>query len=223
MKKLMIFIAAIMCSIGVSAQSREYIRKMIREYGECKNVAITKYNGDLMLYGNNGWAATGCPKGLTDAIKELHAENETIVDVQLTDNGSWLILYGSNGFVWNDIPYSLEQKIRAWHEDNQTITSVTFNDDGDWIIVSKEYVSSSDSDIQDWVVAGMDNYGPVWATCITDDAAVVVYERGFRFLGEVPNDLQESLREADFNVYRVKIAGSAWFFSDGKRRYHYNM
>lgn len=223
MKKLFLLISLAIVSIQASAQSREYIRNQIERHGECRNVAITEYNGDLMLYGRNGWAATGCPDGLTEALHELNDEEQFINDVQLTNDGSWLIVYGKNGLRWNDIPYSLEQKLRAWNNNNEEITSVTFNDVGDWIAVSTEHIAASSRELQDWVADGMDYYGAVLATCITEDAAVVVYEEGYRFLGEVPQDLKRRLETVSFNVYRVKIAGSAWFISDNKSRYSYNM
>ena len=223
MKKILTVLLLTVISVSVSAQSREYIRNQIQRYGECRNVAITEYNGDLMLYGTNGWAATGCPEGLTDALHELNEENKYITDVQLTNEGCWLIVYGDNGIRWNDIPYSLEKKLREWNANGETITSVSFNDAGDWIAVSTEHISSSDSDLQDWVVGGMNKYGGVWATCVTDDAAVVVYEEGYRFLGNVPEDLKRRLDTISFNVYRIKIAGTAWFISDNKSRYAYNM
>lgn len=223
MKKLLSLFTVLLISVSVFGQSREYIRNQISQRGECRNVAITKYNGDLMLYGQNGWAATGCPSSLTDALHDLNNKREYITDVQLTDNGSWLIIYGDNGCRWNNIPYSLEKKLREWNESGEVITSVSFNDAGDWIAVSKRYISSSDTDIQEWVVDGMHNYGAVWATCITDDAAVVVYEGGYRFLGNVPSDLKRKLEVVQFDVYRVKISGTAWFISDGTRRYSYNM
>lgn len=224
MKKLLFTLLAVILSItGYAQRSREYIRQNIKEKGECRNVAITRYNGDLMLYGRNGWAATGCPDGLTDTLDELNDDNEFIRDVQLTDNGSWLVLYGDNGFVWNDIPYSLESKLRDWNDKGEEITSVTFNDSGDWILISKNYISASSSEIQDWIVGGMDEYGGVYATCLTESAAVVVYEEGYKFLGDVPDDLRERLRAVTWDVFFVKIAGTAWFFSDGKSRYDYNM
>lgn len=224
MKKLLFTLLAVILSItGYAQRSREYIRQNIKEKGECRNVAITRYNGDLMLYGRNGWAATGCPDGLTDTLDELNDDNEFIRDVQLTDKGSWLVLYGDNGFVWNDIPYSLESKLRDWNDKGEEITSVTFNDSGDWILISKNYISASSSEIQDWIVGGMDKYGGVYATCLTENAAVVVYEEGYKFLGDVPDDLRERLRDVTWDVFFVKIAGTAWFFSDGKSRYDYNM
>ena len=73
--------------LGAQPSDRKFIKQQISKHGECRNVAITEYNGDLMLYGKNGWAANGCPDGLTDALDELNDDNEYIDDVQLTENG----------------------------------------------------------------------------------------------------------------------------------------
>lgn len=203
--------------------SREYIRNQIRNWGECKNVAITKYNGDLALYGRNGWAGTGLPSGLSKALNELNRDQKLIVDVQITDNGSWLILIGNNGFRWSGVPSSLERKLYEYNDRNDVVTSVTFNDDGDWIIISQEHFSSSASWIQDWLRDGLDKYGALWAACITSDAMVACYEEGYKFYGNVPSDLKQALQETDMDVSRIKIAGTAWFFGDGNGRYRYNM
>ena len=212
-----LFLGLILSSNVAMAQplDRSFIRQQIRENDQCRNVAITKSNGDLMLYGQNGWAADGCPAGLTQAMNELNNQHEYIDDVQLTESGRWLILYGDNGLLWNNIPAVLEQTLREWNANNEVITSVSFNDDGEWIAVSENYICASDPDIQNWVAEGIDKFGVVWTTCITDDAAVVVYENGFKYLGEIPPSLGDSLDATDIDVYRLKIAGDAWFFSDG--------
>ncbi len=99
--------------LPVNAQnSREYIRSAIREWGECRNVAITRTNGDIALYGRNGCARSNVPSGLSDAITELNNDNEYIDDIQLTESGRWLIIFGNNGLQWSRIPYSLERKLR---------------------------------------------------------------------------------------------------------------
>ncbi len=202
---------------------RSFIRQQIKENNQCRNVAITKSNGDLMLYGKNGWAADGCPAGLTDAMNELNDKQQYIDDVQLTESGRWLILYGDNGFLWNNIPAGLEQTLREWNSNNEVITSVSFNDDGDWIAVSENYIRASEGEIQDWVAEGIDKFGVVWTTCVTDDAVIVVYENGFKYLGEIPPSLIDSLDTTDIDVYRLKIAGDAWFFSDGVGAFEYQM
>jgi hypothetical protein len=107
-----LFMLASLASFG---QGRSYIKQKIREQGECRNVAITKTNGDLMLYDRNGLANDGCPQSLRNALAELNNENKYIDDVQLTENGRWLILYDDNGIRWNDIPYSLEEKLREYN------------------------------------------------------------------------------------------------------------
>jgi hypothetical protein len=221
-KWLLLAMITMSCNLTF-AQSREYIRNAISEWGECRNVAITKYNGDLALYGSNGYAHSGCPKGLNDAITELHNDGEYIDDVQLTEDGSWVILYGDNGLRWNDIPYSLEQKLREYNNMGEVITSVTFNDAGNWIVITKNYFSSSHSEVNQWLKEGNEEYGLLWAACVTDDAIVAVFDDGYKFIGNVPESLKKALRETNLDVYRLKIAGSAWFFADKNGRYNYNM
>lgn len=210
-------------SVPTFGQERTYIKEQIRSKGECRNVAITKTNGDLMLYGRNGCARTGCPTSLNNAITELNNDNEFIDDIQLTENGRWLILYGNNGIQWNDIPYSLERKLREYNNKGEVITSVTFNDAGDWIIITNNYFSSSDTRINEWLKEGNEKHGQLWAACVTDDAIVAVFTGGYKFFGEVPYSLREALRNTNLDVFRLKIAGDAWFFADKNGRYRYNM
>lgn len=203
---------------------RAFVRNSIKKFGECRNVAITKSNGDLMLYGQNGWAANECcPSGLVETIKKLNNDGEFIDDVQLTENGAWLVIYGDNGLVWNNIPSSLEQKIREYNNKGEVINSITFNDEGEWIVITDERYCTSDGDATDWLSNGEKQYGELWAACLTDDGMVAVYEKGYQFLGNVPSSLKSSLQKTDLNVYRLKIAGDAWFFADKDGSYEYDM
>jgi len=227
---LIITISALTGLLGLNAnvadaqpQDRSFIRQKISQVGGCRNVAITRHNGDLMLYGQNGWAASGCPKSLTDAL-DKHANNgEYIDDVQLTEEGRWLILLNDNEFQWNDIPYSLEKQLRYFNELGEIVTSVTFNDSDDWIVITTEHFIASDQEIMDLLAEGAQEYGQIWATCITEDALVVVFEQGYYTFGNIPPTLSDALQATDIDVYRIKIAGDAWFFSDGSNDYDYNM
>lgn len=160
---------------------------------------------------------------LTEALNELNEEGEYIDDVQLTERGRWLILYGNNAFRWNYISSSLEAEIREYNRRGDVVTSVTFNDDGDWIVISKEHFSASDNRIVEWLKDGLEEYGQIWSACVTDSAIVAVFENGYKFLGDVPSDLKSKLDSVDFDVYRMKIAGTAWFISDGVDEYDYSM
>ncbi len=221
----LLFILTCCCiSLSLSAQSsRTYIKNAIKEWGECRNFAITKSNGDLDLYGRNGCARSGCPDELNNTITKLNNAHEYIDDVQLTEDGRWLILYGNNGFRWNDIPYSLERKLREFNAKKEVVISVTFNDEGNWIVVTKNYISSSDNEIQQWLKEGMEQYGGVLTVCLTDDSIVAVFEEGYKFVGNVPETLKAALRKTKLDVFRLKIAGAAWFFADAKGNYEYNM
>lgn len=224
MKKQLLLFAMMIVGLSVNAQgSRSYIKESIKEWGGCKNVAITKTNGDVALYGKNGYSCSAVPSGLKNKLSELNNSGKLIDDVQLTENGNWLVLYGDNGVAWSGIPYDLESKLREFNDAGEVITSVTFNDAGDWIVITTEHFSTSDSNISAWLKEGLEGYGQIWAVCVTDDAMVAVYERGYKFLGEVPSGLKTTLKNTSINAYRVKIAGQSWFIADKNGTYHYNM
>ncbi|MBR1994560.1 MAG: hypothetical protein IJ990_03365 [Alistipes sp.] len=222
MKKYLLILFLVLTA-NCFGQSREFIRNAIKKHGECRNVAITRTNGDLMLYGRNGWAATGCPEGLTDALDKYNEDGDYIDDVQLTEDGDWLILVGNNGFQWNNIPYSLELKLREFNEDGEVVLSVTFNDNGEWIIISRDHFAASNEAIRSWLKKGNEKHGMLWAACITDDAAVAVYANGYSFMGNVPSSLKTALEKTKLDVFRLKIAGTSWFFADKDGEYEYSM
>lgn len=205
--------------------SREYIREKIRSTNECKSVAITRTGGDAMLYGRNGYAAKGCPSDFNKALRELHDANEELQDIHITENERWCILYGTNGMRFHNLYNALEEEMRHYNSLNEHITTVTFNDDGDWVIVTQSHFSSSSYEIQEFLMAGCQEYGQLWTVCLTDDALIAVYERGFKFLGNVPSGLREALREAgsQHDVYIVKLAGTSWFFSCTDTYWRYNL
>lgn len=224
MKRKILLLFWAFCFMGGFAQaqsSRDYIKNRISSLGECKSVAITRTNGDAMIYGDNGWSAQGCPVGFTDALHELNENRETIQDINLSESGRWLILYGNNGMRWSSLYTGLENKIREFNNARETITTVTFNDSGDWAVVTTKHISASDRNIQDWLADGCEMYGQLWTVCITDDAAVAVYEEGYKFLGNIPQDLKDALTSCVSDVYVVKMAGTSWFFraTDGYWRY----
>lgn len=215
---------AVAAPMDAEAATREFIRDAIKKYGKCNNVAITKTNGDVMIYGRNGYAVSnGCPQGLVDSLKKLNANNEHIRDVQLTEDGRYLILHGTNAMIWNDVPATMEKKMREFNDQGYTITSASFNDSGDWILISEEYYASSSADLQGWLKGGVEKMGALWAACVTETAVVACYAKGYRFLGDVPEDLQKSLTSTKISVFYVKMAGTSWFYADKLGKYNYKM
>lgn len=223
MKKILLL--SLICLLsGVTAQSqgRKFLRDKIYEWGSCKNVAMTLTGGDIALTGRNGWAASGIPKDMSARLSALNSSNELIDDVVITENGSWLILWGDNGASWRGCPAGLESKIHQWNNNKEVINSITFNDNGDWIMISDTKYTASDSDIMEWLKDGENDYGELWAAHLTNDGLAVVYERGYKFLGEVPDNLKEKLEETTIDVYRLKfLSDGAFFIADKKGRYDY--
>lgn len=207
---------------GFAQTSRQYIRNEIETKG-ARNVAITKTGGDLMLYGRNGYAYKGIPQSLSNAMRELHDDSKYIDDIQLTESGDWLILWGDNGFKWNNIPYSLEEKIRYYNKQGEVVTCAAFNDYGDWIVVTTEHFSASDDSDRILLKEGIDTWGALETVCLTNDCLVAVFDRGYRFRGNVPESLKTALRETSMDVYRLKVAGGSWFIADKEGHYRYYM
>ncbi len=227
MKKMHALLAILLfaCTNVVVAQnSRQYIKDAINGWGSCRNVAITLTGGDLALNETNAYSYSSIPDGLATEIKDLHAEGEYIDDVQLTEDASWLVLYGNNGLVWHNIPYALEKKLRQYNEANEVITSVTFNDEGEWIVITKENIASSSTAIDDLVRDGLEKYGVLWSAHLTDDGLVLCFERGYKFRGNVPDNVREKLKETDIDVYRIKfLSDGAYFIADKNGKYSYYM
>lgn len=213
MKKNILLITSLVLALSMQAQSsRDCIKQNICEKNECQSVAMTSNNGDAMIYGRNEWIAVGCPNDFSEALYELNVQDEKIQDIHLTELGRWIVLYNNNG-TRSDLLYeNLKQKIKNCQEDGEKITTITFNDSGDWIVITTKQVSASSDELIDWLIDGCKNYGQIWTACITDDAAIVVYEFGFKFFGNVPEDLKDALRTCESDVYTVKVSGDSWFF-----------
>lgn len=219
------FLTVLTVAVAAQAQSssRETIRNSIKKWGECKTVALTKSNGNVAIYGGNGYSYSQVPTSLGNAIKELNNNNETIKDVVLTDNGRWVVLYGDNGAKWNNIPTDLQNKIIEFNNNNENITSIALNSGGEWAVVSTEHISASADSILEWLTDGCEKYDQLWTVHMSDDGAIAVYDKGYRYLGEVPQSLKDALGETDLDVHVVKFIGTSWFFADKKGSYKYYM
>lgn len=225
MKNKILLIICLLFTLSSYAQNdRSYIKNSISKWGVCRNVAITDSGGDVALNYNNQYSYSGIPKGLADAIKELHDDGELIDDIQLTEGGSWLVLYGDNGFVWNNIPKSLENTIREFNNNHETVTSVTFNDKGGWIVISTDHIRASSSDVNGWIKEGLNMYGGLWAAHMTNDGLALCFEEGYKFMGMVPQKLKNALKESHLNVFRLKFTSQgSYFFADKNGKFSYYM
>ena len=205
-------------------EGRKFLRDQIEEWGECKNVAMTMTGGDVALYGKNGWAAQGAPKAMTKKFKELNASNQLIDDIVLTEDGNWVILWGTNGISSYGTPSGLYPKLKKWNAEGEVITSVTFNDSGDWIAITKTKYAASSEKVVKYIQDGENEFGEFWAAHLTNDGLILCYEKGYKFIGNVPKNLIKKLNETKINVFRIKfLSDGTYFIADFNGNYSYNM
>lgn len=193
---------------------REFVRNHINKNGNCRIVSITKTGGDIVVCGDNNWAANGCSRNITDALQEITDDDERIIDVCLTELGRFVVLYGRNAGRWNNLPSDMEYNLRRLNANDEELYSATLNDAGDWIVVGSEHYACSATWLKEWLAEGGRKYGILRAATVSTDAAVAVYDGGFRFYGNVPEELKAALRDTTVDVRIIKIAGSSWFFAD---------
>ena len=113
--------------------------------------------------------------------------------------------------------------MREYNADKDVILSVAFNDNDDWIIIGEKISASSDK-IMEYIKDGLDKYGGLWSACLTNDGLALVYENGFKYLGNVPEALKLKLKTVNFDVYKLKFTSDgAYFIADKKGHFAYKM
>ena len=148
-----------------------------------------------------------------------------ITDVCLTEKGKWVVMFGKNGNAWRSdgLPQEMLDKMWQLDRNNERLLSVTVNDKGEWVVVSDKHFSSSSSEIQNWLVETIKEYGTLLSVTITDDARVAIFERGRSWHGNYPKDLREATKKSTIDPCVIKMAGDSWFFANEAGYYRYNM
>lgn len=152
-------------------------------------------------------------------IKQNISEWGGCRNVAITDTGGDLALNGKNDYAYTaGIPQALADALEKYHDDDDYI------DDGDWIAVSTDHVASSSTDMDDWIKEGIETHGQLWAAHLTNDACVLCFENGYKFLGNVPQKLKDALKASKYDVYRIKFTKEgSYFFADQEGHYTFWM
>ena len=224
-KRLMMVLVMSLTVAAVSAQQdHQTLKRTIKKWENCKNVAITNTQGDVALRDRNEYAADRVPASLLSVLKNLRGKKELIDDVEITEAGRWCVLYGQNETSYSDdIPEDLKESIADFKNRGYAIRSITFNDRNEWMIVSDKYFAASSIDLSRWLKEGLDKWGNLWAVDFSDAAAIAIYEKGVRYRGNVPESLRSTLLKTSTEIYRLKVAGSNWFFADSVGKCSYSL
>ena len=86
--------------------NRDYFGTLCEEFDENSDIQLTAINshGDFVqIFGKNGYATQGIPKGLSYQLKKCHEEGKEIYSVSFSeDKKSWAIIW--NDFFWGGAP-----------------------------------------------------------------------------------------------------------------------
>ena len=71
---------------------------------------------------------------------------------------------------------------------------------------------------------GLSDFGVLWSAQMTEDGAVLCFERGYEYHCNVPQVLKNALSKTTLNAYRVKfLPDGSYFFADEEGHCSYNL
>ena len=225
MKKLSVafFISVVLNTLAFSSSEGEFIHNYLERTGTCRNGTITDNWGYLIFDGQGRIAYSGIPRTLRDYIEEEQDAGNSIDDVCITERGNWFCVgdkFGGVGY-----PYSMWSKIQEFLQQGDRINCATFNDYDEWIVISNNHFASSDKSIQKVMRKANKEFGFIRAAAITNSAGIIIAERGFRIIGDIPPDLNDYLTNKQrFDIRYIKFTErGSWLVTDGYSRYDYSL
>lgn len=203
-----------------NAKALSYITTTIKEWGDngCRTGAITENERGIAIYGENGYCFTSAvPEGLKTKIKEYNNDKKKIVDVTMTDSGYWCIVWGKNGY-YGVMPDKMKELMSKYNDDGEEILSVSICENGNFSIVTdKHYYASHETDNANMKRA-LEKFGAIKSCCVTNKGIVVCCSKGV-YYKDIPTNLEEALKDQDFNPAVVKFTDSGtYLITDGKKK-----
>lgn len=160
-------------------------------------------------------------------IKQNISEWGGCRNVAITDTGGDLALNGKNDYAYTaGIPQALADALEKYHDDDDYIDDVQLTEDGEWLILVgkngcqwSNIPSELESKLRQW------NEAEETITSVTfNDACVLCFENGYKFLGNVPQKLKDALKASKYDVYRIKFTKEgSYFFADQEGHYSFWM
>lgn len=225
MKKLSVvfFISVVLNTFVFPSSEGDFIHNYLERTRTCRNGTITDNWGYLIFDGQERIAYSGIPRTLRDYIEEEQDAGRTIDDVCITERGNWFCVgdkFGGVGY-----PDSMWAQIHEFVRQGDRINCATFNDYDEWIVISNNHFASSDKSIQKVMRKANKEFGFIRAAAITNSAGIIIAERGFRIIGDIPPDLNDYLTNKQrFDIRYIKFTErGSWLVTDGYSRYDYSL
>ena len=225
MKKLSVvfFISVVLNTFIFPSSDGEFIHNYLERTRTCRNGTITDNWGYLIFDGQGKCAYSRIPRTLAEYIDNELDTGRTIDDVCITERGNWFCVgdkFGGVGY-----PDSMWAQIHEFVRQGDRVTCAAFNDYGEWIVISDNHFASSDKSIQKVMRKASKEFGFIRAVAMTNSAGIIIAERGFRIIGDIPPDLHDYLKNKQrFDIRSIKFTErGSWLVTDGYSRYDYSL
>lgn len=210
-----------LCAGWGQADTR-YIHEELNKIQRCKNMALTRNQGMVVLYGTNGFIPSGIPNTLYDKLKDFNNRGLVVDDICLTENGSWFIVGDQlSGY---GVPADISTKIDEMVNNQERITCVSFNDRGRGVVISDKSFWANDRDLYNYLVSLSTEYGYINSVCITNKGMIACLNGGYGSNGTVPDTLLNYLdRELSDHIGTPRYIKFSdwgdWFVADSYENY----
>lgn len=208
-------------STQVSSKALPLLRETLDTWGTCRLASFTDDGMGVIIRDKNDFAYTdNIPQGMKSVLNSIKTNPYTyIAEVCITEY-YWFVIYKDS--TWHGkgyVPEEFKNIINKLFKKDILIRSITMNDNGDYIIVTnKGCYASREKDTE--LINNTQN-GRIRAAHITNDSALISFERGIKGYG-IPTQITQKLKEISKSPSLVCFTeGGLYLFADKDYYYSY--
>ncbi len=187
-------------SLGADAQNYDLsvFRKGVDSWPSLRGCAFGETRGVVAWYSSNGYRYAYADQKVRDILSQVNSNSQYIDYISLADNGNYVII-SENGKRWHARgPQSFYDALNSV-ADNGGIKSATIDINNHYFIIGKNGTIKTNYDSwRSFYNSHKSSMGEGRSAWSNGNAFVVCFDRGVKYMGEVPVNVCEKLNEIDF-------------------------
>lgn len=167
----------------VSSKSLPLIRTTLKKWGKCRLATFTDKGQGVIVRGDKDFIHTDdIPVGMKKVLNSIISIPKAyIVEVCLTEYYWFVVYYDTSWHGKGYVPERFKKDLNALFQKNTTIQCITMNNSGDYIVVTPYgYIATRPEDKRIIKEAKRSNCGKIISAQITDESALISFERGIK-------------------------------------------